>query len=81
MSVKRALDINKPFQKLGKGTGESAAHSESLGNSRDRGIPSVSVINVWLASRSHFRANSSSFRFVCTFEELRYTFLVSVSSK
>ena len=43
---------NRPFRNLGKGNTESAAHSDSLGNSRYRGIPSVSMINVWLASQS-----------------------------
>ena len=59
-----------------KGTGESATHSGSLGNSRNRGIPTASVINVGLACRSHLPANSSQFRFICTFQDLHQTCLV-----
>ena len=58
------------FVVVGKWTWESAAHSDSFENSRKRGIPSISVINVWLASRSQNPANWSYFRFICSFQEL-----------
>ena len=62
--VKRAI--------LVKGTGESAAHSDNLGNSRNRGA-SAFVINVWHAFRSHLPPNSSYFESICTFQELHNT--------
>ena len=58
---------------MGKGTEESAAHSDSFGNSRNWRVPSASMINVLLASCSYFPAKSSYFRFICTFQELHDT--------
>ena len=67
---------NRPFRNLAKGTGDSVVHSDSFANNENRGIPSASVINVWLASQSHLPANSSYFRVICTFQELHDTCLL-----
>ena len=55
-----AIDL---FRSLEKGTEERAAHSDSLGNSRNLGNP-------YLAPRLHLPSKSSYLRFICTFREL-----------
>ena len=67
---------NRPFHNLEKGTGESAAHSYSLGKRKESGIrQSGNREYPLLEARLHRPANLSCFRFTCTFQELHDTSL------
>ena len=67
---------DRPFRNLEKRTEESVAYSDRLGNTRKSGESPNLFGVVRLSSRLHLPANSSYFRFIRTFQELRDISLV-----